>query len=100
DGTRIVFSVRGANGRPQLATRLLDQSNATVLSGTDNATDPFFSPDGQWIGFFADAKMKKISVQGGSAVTLCGALIARGAAWGEDGIFAALDGLHLSRVPA
>ena len=52
-------------GKQQLATRLLDQAKATLLPGTENAADPFFSPDGQWIGFFADGKMKKISVQGG-----------------------------------
>ena len=100
DGTRIAFPVRGANGVRQLATRLLDQSKTTILSGTDNAVDPFFSPDGQWIGFFTDTKLKKISVRGGAAVTLCDASVPRGAAWGEDGIIATLDALHLSRVPA
>src|SRR6266852_1898495 len=39
-----------------------DQATATLLPGTDNAAAPFFAPDGQWIGFFADGKMKKISV--------------------------------------
>jgi len=43
---------------------------ATVLSGTENARNHFFSPDGQWLGFFADGKLKKISVQGGAAATL------------------------------
>ena len=50
-----------------------------------------FSPDGQWIGFFADQKLKKIYVQGGAAVTVCDAPDGRGGAWGEDGnIIAAL----------
>ncbi len=103
DGTRLAFVARGPGGKQQLATRLLDQAQATLLAGTENAVTPFFSPDGQWIGFFADGKMKKISVQGGAAVTLCDALAARGASWGEDGsiivTLAAGPGGGLSRVP-
>jgi Tol biopolymer transport system component/predicted Ser/Thr protein kinase len=104
DGARLAFVVRGPAGKQQLATRLLDQAQATLLAGTENAADPFFSPDGQWIGFFADGKMKKISVQGGAAATLCDVANARGASWGEDGsIIVTLTNSHadgLSRVPA
>jgi serine/threonine-protein kinase len=102
DGTRLAFAARGPAGKQQLATRLLDQAQPLLLPGTENAFDPFFSPDGQWIGFFADGKMKKISVQGGAAVTLCDATGTRGTSWGEDGwIIAALEptGGGLSRVP-
>src|SRR5262249_15982331 len=91
DGTRLVFPIRGANGNSQLATRLLSQATPTPLPGTENAADPFFSPDGQWIGFNADRKLKKISVLGGAAVVLCNAPVLPGGAWGEDGnIIAAL----------
>jgi Tol biopolymer transport system component len=107
DGTRLAFVARGPAGKEQLATRLLDQAEATLLPGTENAVDPFFSPDGQWIGFFANGKMKKISVQGGDAVTLCDAPAARGASWGEDAsIIVTLTAgggaaaVGLSRVPA
>jgi Tol biopolymer transport system component len=102
DGTRLAFVVRGPEGKEQLATRLLDQAKATLLPGTENAAGPFFSPDGQWIGFFADEKMKKISVQGGAAVTLCDAPSARGASWGEDGSIIVTQTVDagLSRVPA
>ena len=102
DGTRLVFPARGPAGSTLLAVRLLDQSKANILAGTEGAVDPFFSPDGQWIGFFADQKLKKISVQGGAAVTLCGSTAGpRGASWGDDGnIIANLDNLHLARVPA
>jgi Tol biopolymer transport system component/tRNA A-37 threonylcarbamoyl transferase component Bud32 len=85
DGRRLAFVAREAGGKEQLATRLLDQVNPAFLAGTENAADPFFSPDSQWIGFFADGKMKKISVAGGAALTLCDAPGARGASWGEDG---------------
>src|SRR5262249_2136994 len=54
DGRRLAFVARGAGGREQLATRLLEQADYTLLPGTDSASDPFFSPDSQWIGFFAD----------------------------------------------
>ena len=101
DGKRIVYPVR-SGGKQLLATRLLDQATPTLLSGTDNATVPFFSPDGQWIGFGADGKLKKISVLGGAALTLCDAPSLRGASWGADGnIIVALNStpVGLSRVP-
>jgi Tol biopolymer transport system component len=85
DGARMVFVSRGANGIRQLSIRPLDQAKAQALAGTENAQDPFFSPDGQWIGFFADQKLKKIYVQGGAAITVCDALDPRGGTWGEDG---------------
>ena len=104
DGTRLAFVARGSAGKEQLATRLLDQAQAKVLSGTENAADPFFSPDGLWIGFFADGKMKKIPVHGGAVVTLCDAPGPGGASWGGDGsIIATLtlsNGSGLSRVAA
>ncbi|MSV34782.1 MAG: serine/threonine-protein kinase [Bryobacterales bacterium] len=104
DGRRLAFVARGAGGKEQLATRLLDQANPTFLAGTENASDPFFSPDSQWIGFFADGKMKKIPVAGGAALTLCDAPDARGASWGEDGnivvTLIAASGTGLFRVAA
>jgi serine/threonine-protein kinase len=100
DGRRLVYSVRGTGNTTVLATRLLDQSQATVLAGTENATVPFFRPDGQWIGFFSDGKLKKISTQGGAAVVLCEAPNPRGAWWGEDGAIVATPNLqHLFRIP-
>jgi Tol biopolymer transport system component len=100
DGTRIVFPVR-ADGRQMLATRMLDQNNATLLAGTEEGSDPFFSPDSQWIGFFNGSKMQKISVQGGAAVALGDSSNARGASWGEDGTIVAelVNTSGLVRVP-
>jgi serine/threonine protein kinase len=101
DGTRLVFLVRGADGHTQLATRLLSQSKATVLPGTANAADPFFSPDGQSIGFFAEGKFKTTSVQGGAPVTLASAPSGRGGAWMSDGtIVAALSLSGVFRMSA
>jgi serine/threonine-protein kinase len=103
DGTRLVFPARGPSGKPQLATRLLDQANPALLPSTENASDPFFSPDGQWVGFFADGKIKKISAQGGAAVTLADApVLLWGASWEDDAniIVGGIPGSGLSRVPA
>jgi Tol biopolymer transport system component/predicted Ser/Thr protein kinase len=100
DGSRLVYTARGSGGKTQLATRLLDQPQPALLAGTEDAVDPFFSPDSQWIGFFAGNQMRKIPVQGGGAVTLCETGEARGASWGEDGqIIFAGRGVGLSRVP-
>ena len=85
DGTRLALVATGSDRKQRIHIRSLDQLQATVLSGTENARDPFFSPDGQWIGFFADGKLKKIAVEGGAAVTLCDAPNDRGGSWGDDG---------------
>ena len=91
DGSRVVYPIKSSDGKQMLATRLLSEIRPALLAGTENGGDPFFSPDGKWIGFFADRKMKKISAQGGAAVVLCDAPTARGASWEADGnIIAAL----------
>jgi serine/threonine-protein kinase len=98
DGTRLVYVSRG-----KLFARRLDQTRATELAGTEGAYAPFFSPDGQWVAFFASAKLKKISVEGGAAVALCDAVNnPQGGSWGEDGnIVAVLTGRGgLSRIPS
>jgi len=103
DGTRLALTLRDADGKVRLHTRLLNQSQVTPLAGTENATYPFFSPDGDWVGFFADAKLKKISDKGGAAVTLCDTPVnSRGASWGDDGnIIASLGPFGgLSRIPS
>ena len=86
DGTVVAFvAQKSAGGSSQLYLRRLTQLQATALSGTDDADSPFFSPDGQWIAFFAGGKLKKIAVTAGTAVTLCDAPSGRGGAWSEDG---------------
>ncbi len=93
NGTRLALTSRGIDGKVRLHTRLLNQDEVTPLAGTENAFSPFFSPDGEWIGFFADGKLKKISAEGGAAVTLSDAPDPDGASWGDDGnIVAALNG--------
>src|SRR5712671_1820015 len=100
DGSRLAFVAAGPDQKRRIYVRSLDQLQATVLSGTENSRNHFFSPDGQWLGFFADGKLKKISVQGGAAATLCDAPDDRGGSWGEDGaiVFTPSFGAPLSKV--
>jgi Tol biopolymer transport system component len=58
----------------------------TSLQGTQGATYPFWSPDGKFIGFFADGKLKKIDVSGGPPQVLCDAANGRGGTWNGDGV--------------
>ena len=84
DGKRLALIGQASDKKTYLYIRSLDQLQATLLSGTEEARDAFFSPDGQWIAFFAEGKLKKISVQGGAAITLCDAPSDRGGTWSED----------------
>ena len=89
DGAVLAFvAQKGTSAKSQVYVRRLDQLQATPLAGTDGARNPFFSPDGQWIAFFADAKLKKILVTGGAAVMLCDAVNGRGGNWADDGTIA------------
>lgn len=101
DGRRLVFSARGPDGNQQLATRLLGQAQLTLLPGTEGGRDPFFSPDGKWVGFVT-GQLKKVSVLGGAALMLGGASgTIVGASWGEDGHIIYTPGpvLPLFRIP-
>jgi len=102
DGTRLVYVASVAGGDPSLFIRRFDQPRGTELPGTENPQSPFFSPDGQWVGFTANGKLGKISVEGGAVVPLQNdAPNSNGASWGEDGnIVQALLLRGLFRIPA
>jgi len=102
DASRLAFVSQGSDGKSHLSTRRVDQPKVTELANTEGAYGPFMSPDGQWLGFFAQGKLKKVPIEGGEAITLADAPSGRGASWGEDGnIVAALDTrTGLSLVPA
>ena len=59
-GDRVAFTAGGA-----VWLRPLDQMDATLVSGSEGATNPFFSADGQSLGFYADGQLKRVSVSGG-----------------------------------
>ena len=102
NGGRLAFVAIGSDGKRHLYVRSLDQLQATMLSGSEGAESPFFSPDSEWLGFFAGAKLKKIAVQGGAAVSLCDAANGRGGTWSEAGTiaFAPATRTALLKVPA
>ena len=101
NGKQLAYVVVSGDNR-QLYVRSLDQLEATALPGTEGADTPFFSPDGQWLGFSADGKLKKIPVSRGAVMTLCDISGRKGASWGPDGtiIFARGGTEPLWRVPA
>ncbi|MGH2628434.1 MAG: protein kinase domain-containing protein, partial [Anaerolineales bacterium] len=85
DGERLAFVARTPEGRNLLWVRPLDAVTARPLEGTDGASFPFWSADSRFIGFFADAKLKKIDASGGPPQTLCDTSIARGGSWNQEG---------------
>jgi serine/threonine protein kinase/Tol biopolymer transport system component len=88
DGTRLAYIAAQGTGLPQLYLRAMASPDAKPIPGTEGATDPFFSPDGQWLGFFTGGKLKKVSVSGGAAVTLAAASNPQGASWSSQGMIA------------
>jgi eukaryotic-like serine/threonine-protein kinase len=88
DGTRLAYVARQGGGAQLLYLRPMDGLEAQAIPGTEDAVCPFFSPDGQWLGFFAGSKLKKISVNGGPAQTLGDVPMGRGASWSEQGVIA------------
>ena len=103
DGQYLVYS---AGSEDHLDSRLylrkLDQLGATPIPGTEGSVQPFFSPEGQWVGFHADGKLKKVSLSGDPPITLCEeARPPVGASWGEpDIIMFGRRGSGLWQVPA
>ena len=81
-----------------LWTHQVGDRETNSLAGTQGASYPFWSPDGKFIGFFADGKLKKVQASGGQAQVICDAPNGRGGTWNRDGVILftpdALKGLH------
>jgi hypothetical protein len=87
DGTAVAFSALAGDGA-HIWLRHLDSLSTEMLPGTEGASSPFWSDDGNSIAFFADGKLKRIDLSGGAARILCdnpGAPSAAGA-WNRDGV--------------
>ena len=84
DGNRVVYIARNG-ATTQLYTRELDKLGAVRLAGTEGAYFPFFSPDGRWLGFFADPFLKKVSIPDGQVITLARVNQPMGGTWTTDG---------------
>jgi Tol biopolymer transport system component len=101
DGTELAYAtVRG--GVRQLYVRAFNNPDGKAIPGTEGASIPFFSPDGRWLGFFAQGKLKKVSIDGGAPVSLCDVGLGGGASWGADDtiVFSSARDSGLWRIPA
>jgi serine/threonine-protein kinase len=83
DGRRLVYSAE-VDGIWCLFLRELDRLETRTLPGTEGGGGAFFSPDGQWVGFFAGNKLKKLHLSGGRPIALCESFTSAGC-WGPDG---------------
>jgi serine/threonine-protein kinase len=85
DGRRLAYVGLDADGVQRLFLRDLEGLEVRPLRGTEGASNPFFSPDGVWIAFFAEGKLKKIPLDGGPSTVLASASHGFGGDWSEDG---------------
>ena len=99
DGSHLAFIGAGDEGM-QLYIRNLADAEGRAVRDSAGARGPFFSPDGEWVGFFAEGMLKKVSVRGGAPITVCEAPSPRGGSWNEDGVivFASPSRAALSQV--
>jgi Tol biopolymer transport system component len=87
DGTMLAFvSPEESSALPMIYVQRIGSDRITLLQGTQGASYPFWSPDGAYIGFFANEKLQKIAVAGGAPQVLATALGGRGGSWGSKGV--------------
>lgn len=97
DGRSLVYVAE-----QKLYLRPMDRNEATPIPGTEDAYSPFFSPDGEWIGFFAGNQLKKVALSGSLPVVLSEAPLAFGASWSSTGeiISTIRDSRDVVKIPA
>jgi len=103
DGRFIAYVAREANGVSRLYVRALDRFESSVIPGSEDARQPFFSPDGSRIGFFAGGKLLTVSLAGGAPTAVADAgFVAFGGTWGEDDtiVFVPTLSSGLLRIPS
>jgi serine/threonine-protein kinase len=98
DGNTIVFVGVAVGGTSKLYARSLSDVAPHAIPGTDGGRQPFFSPDGHWVGFWADRKIQKTTLEGGSPFPLADTPIYQGAAWSPSGDIVISDGIRLLAV--
>ncbi|HEY8412102.1 MAG TPA: protein kinase, partial [Pyrinomonadaceae bacterium] len=99
DGSRVVFVANNSDGHRELWVRSFETGKPELLTGTEDAAAPFWSPDSRSIGYFANGKLYKIDVAHGRPQQLCDVRENGGGAWNRDGVilFGGPEGLE--RVP-
>ena len=87
DGAEIAYVARKESGKSALYLRSMGSFDARELAHTEGATAPFFSPDGQWLGYFVEGRVHKMAVSGGPPQLVCDSPVSElgGAAWADDG---------------
>jgi len=85
DGKAVVFAASAGTAARHLYLRRLDRPEVIELAGTDNASNPFFSPDGEWVAFSANRHLMKTSVRGGTPIDIAAVSSYRGGTWLDDG---------------
>ncbi|UCE50035.1 MAG: PD40 domain-containing protein, partial [Phycisphaerales bacterium] len=86
DGRHLAYVEEGTDGRRKIYLRAVDEFKAIPLPGTEGAVSPFFSPDGEWIGY-ADhfqRKLKKVPIKGGEPIVLAESTNFRGGSWADE----------------
>jgi serine/threonine-protein kinase len=86
DGKRLAYVEEGSDARRKIYVLELDEFKAKPLPGTEGALSPFFSPNGQWVGYFDlhQRELKKVPVGGGQPIDLCETISFTGGTWGAD----------------
>ena len=101
DGSRLAYVADLGDGA-RIYVRELDSFSAVPIPGTEMATMPFFSPDGESLGFFTHSELQSVAIKGGAPRALCEARNPQGGCWTEDGTiyFSEFEGGIISRIPA
>jgi len=98
DGSKIAFVAAGPDGVPLLWVRPLDSANSRMISQTEEAVFPFWSPDSRFIAFFAKGELNKVEAMGGFPHPICKSADSRGGAWSSNGTIlfspSSSDGLY------
>lgn len=85
DSRRLVFVGRDKTGISRVLVRDLGELEPSAIAGTEGAKQPFWSPDGRAIGFFANGKLMRVALEGGAPAVICDAPDARGGSWSPSG---------------
>jgi len=102
DGRTIAYVAQQGTDDSQLYLRDLNSFEARAVPGSSGAKQPFFSPDGKWVGFFAQGQLQKAEVAGGAPIRVAETVYPKGGTWNEDNtiIYVSSLGSGLLRIPA
>ena len=102
DGRTVAYVTQQGTEDSQLYLRDLNSFEARAVGGSSGAKQPFFSPDGKWVAFFAQGQLQKAEVAGGAPIRIAEAPYPSGGTWTEDNtiIYVASTGSGLLRIPA